>query len=625
VCDSIEMNKRSAQFLRTTLVTLLLIIGITAQAQKKRTIEIKNEKYDTLGVYKTIKKSAYKYKFTKFLFHAVFVDPSPLKYEKKALSDKQVKVDANTKYKGAIIRSIEITVLDPFGYSANDTIYTKTNPLQKVANKTHIKTINRVIRNRLLFRRSEPVDLLKIKESERLLREAAFIRDARIFLSGNTDSVDIIILVHDKWTLDPSVSVSGVNSGNLRLRDRNLFGLGHTFEQNIGYYSSSGYALSGRYNFSNIKNSYISSNIFYTNSSEVTSIGISVDRAFYSVITKYAGGLAFSKTWGVFKNYDSLLAKEFSHPLDYYTTDVWLAKSQSPSNGKSITQQSSKIIGGLRYYNNTFLTRPAYSIDTSFSNVNRTVYLACLGFSLRKYYKDQFIYRFGANEDIPEGLAIKILHGLEKRELGIDRNYSAFEISHGKHFDKLGYLSGNFTYGTYYKPGIKNNATLRAGFFYFSDLSLERRWYLRQFISSKYVYGFNKTNFERITLTAGELYGFNSGLLNGTGKLVLNFETVAYAPYNLIGFRFAPVVLIGFGMLKTENHTLRQSPVYQAYSIGLLVRNESLLNSSFEITFGAYPNQPGENKAVYKLNPVTSFTLKVRSFEISKPEPVVFD
>lgn len=622
------MNNRSFPIQKLSLLIFFVLTGFLAQGQKKRTIDIKNEKYDTLRVYKSIKQTAYKYKFTKFLFHAVFVDPSPLKYEKKPLSDKQTSKDVNAKYTGAYIRTIEIIVLDPFGYTANDTVYGKTNPLQKLANKTHIKTIDRVVKNRLLFRKSETIDLLKIKESERLLREAGFIRDARIFLSGDgqkTDSVDIVVIIHDKWTLDPSVSIAGVSNGNLRLRDRNLFGLGHTFEQNIGYYSSSGYALRGKYNFSNIKNTYISSDIFYLKNQETTTIGISVDRSFYSVITKYAGGIALSKTWGSFKNYDSISAKEFTYDLDQTTTDLWLAKSQSPNTGKSITQQSSKIIGGIRYYNHSYQTRPLFSIDTAFTHVNRSVYLACLGFSLRKYYKDQFIYRFGANEDIPEGLSIQLLHGVEKRELSLDRNYSGFEISHGKQFDKFGYLSGNFTFGTYYKPSIKNNATLRAGFLYFSNISIERRWYLRQFISGKYVYGFNKTNYERLTIQTGEMYGFNSGILNGTGKLIMNFETVAYAPYNLIGFRFAPVALLGFGMLKTESKTLLKSPVYQAYALGLLVRNESLLNSSFEITFGIYPNLPGETKVVYKLNPVASFTLKVRSFEISKPEPVVFD
>lgn len=607
---------------------ILFCIASSALAQKKtKPINIKIEKNDTLKFYKKLKKVAYKRKFTKFVFHTIFVDPAPLKYEKKPLSDKQKQEDPNLKFSGSIIRSIEIIVLDPFGYSANDTTRTLVNPIQKAANKTHIKTSRWVVKNRLLFKKNEPIELLKITETERLLRQANYINDARIFLSNSmdkTDSVDIIIIVHDKWTIDPTISV-GSAGGNLRLRDKNLLGMGHTFEQKVGYYSATGYRISGKYSFSNIKNTFISSDIFYFNSQPTTELGISFQRLFFSPLTKYAGGVYFLKTWGTFTFYDSIQSRTFNYNLDYYNSDFWIAKSYTPVKGKSIDSRSSKIIGGVRYADMKFQTRPSFALDTAKTNRNMALYLVNLGFSLRKYYKDQYIFRFGANEDIPEGLMVQVVHGYLKRELEVGKNYTGIELSRGKHYKKLGYLSGNVSYGTFYKKGEKNNATLNAGFFYFSDLSLERKWYVRQFVSGKITTGFNKPIYERITLKSNEMYGFNAGTLTGTGKMILNFETVAYAPYNIIGFKFAPVAFLGFGWLANENTRLLKSKIYQGYSIGILVRNESLLNSSFEITFGAYPNQPGENRSVYKLNPVTSFTLKVRSFEISKPSLVGYE
>ena len=597
-------------------------------AQKKRKpINIKIEKQDTLYIYKKIKKVAYKHKFTKFVFHAIFVDPAPLKYDKKPLSDKQKTEDPNLKFSRSIIRSIEIIVLDPFGYSANDTSKTIVNPFQSAANKTHIKTSRWVVKNRLLFKKNETVELLKITESERLLRQARYINDARIFLTNGddkTDSVDVLVIVHDKWTIDPSIS-GGSTEGKLRLRDKNLLGMGHTFEQKIGYNTTSGYSLSGNYNFSNIRNTYIASDIFYYNSKITTELGVSFERLFYSPLTKYAGGLLFMKTWGTFNFYDSIKAINTAYHLDFTNSDIWVAKSYKPGKGKSINRRSRAIIGALRYADTKFQTRPDYSIDTAKINFNSSLYLGSLGYSLRKYYKDQFIYRFGANEDVPEGLMTQMVYGYLNRSKEVSRKYSGIEISQGKHYPNIGYVSGNISYGTFYKSGEKNNSTFNAGFYYFSDLALERKWYVRQFVSGKYTTGFNKPLAERITLKSREMYGFNAGTLNGTSKLILNFETVAYSPYNIFGFKFAPVAFIGLGMLQTETNTLFESKLFQAYSIGLLVRNESLLNSSFEITFGAFPNQPGYDKAVYKLNPVTSFTLKVRSFEISKPSPVGYD
>ncbi len=620
-------EKGIIKFLKLLPLVILFLFSVETSAQKKKPIEIKIEKNDTLKFYKKIKKVAYKHRFTKFVFHAVFVDPAPLKYEKKPLSDNQKKKDPNLKFTGSIIRSIEIIVLDPFGYSANDTALALINPLQKSANKTHIKTSRWVIRNRLLFKKNESVELLKISESERLLREARYINDARIFLSNyenKTDSVDIIIIVHDKWTIDPSISLS-TSGGYVRLRDKNLLGMGHTFEQKIGFYSESGYRLSGKYTFSNIKNTYISSDVFYYNSETTTQLGVAFERLFFSPLTKYAGGVFLLKTWGTFNFYDSLQSKAFTYNLDYFNSDFWVAKSYKPGTGKSINRRSSSIIGALRYADTRFQSRPSFDIDTGLTNLNASLYLVSLGFSLRKYYKDQYIYRFGANEDIPEGLMFQVIHGYLIKETDVGKNYTGIEISRGKHYKKLGYLSGNISYGTFYKQGEKNNATFNTGFFYFSDLSLERKWYVRQFVSGKFTTGFNKPLTERITLKSNEMYGFNSGILTGTGKMILNFETVAYAPYNIIGFKFAPVIFLGFGWLQTETTTLMRSEIYQAYSIGVLIRNESLLNSSFEITFGAYPNQPGENKSVYKLNPITGFTLKIKSFEISKPSPVGYE
>jgi hypothetical protein len=121
------------------------------------------------------------------------------------------------------------------------------------------------------------------------------------------------------------------------------------------------------------------------------------------------------------------------------------------------------------------------------------------------------------------------------------------------------------------------------------------------------------------------MYGFNNGTLLGKTKMILNLEAVSYAPYNIIGFRFASLLLVGGGILETDKIKLFKSPVYQSYAVGLLIRNENLLNASFEISYGIYPNLPDGNTRFYKFNPVTSFTLKVRTFAISKPTIVEYN
>lgn len=606
-------------FLRKLILfTCIMLFAEFATAQTK----------DTLSIYKKIEKVAYRHKATILLYKAIFVEPVPKKYEKKSLSDKQKKTDPNLKYEGKIIRKIEIIIYDPFGYSVNDTTRKEINPFQKLGNKYHISSRHKIIRNLLLFKPNDKVELLIINESERIIRDANYINDSRIYINavhGSKDSVDIVVVANDKWTLDAFVSGS-VRGGHATVRERNILGSGQLYSQYVGYdFGSGDYQYSGNYAVGNIKSTFISSSIYYSTAKDITSTGFSFTRPFYSALAQWAGGVSSNKTWGTYTQVDTIEHIENKIRLDYINSDVWVAKNFNPGTGKRINRKNINIVVALRYAETHFQSRPSYTIDVAKANFNSSLYLGSVGFSLRKYYKDQFIYRFGANEDVPEGLVVQALYGLLYKEQNRFRYYSGFEVSRGKHFDRLGYFSGSVIYGTFYNKSFYKNGTMNAGLYYFSNLFENSKWYFRQFVNYKFVYGFNKDPDEKITLRPDEMYGFNNGTLKGTSKMILNLEAVAYAPFNIIGFRFASILLVGGGILETDKIKLFKSPVYQAYSAGLLIRNENLLNASFEITYGIYPNLPDGNTHFYKFNPVTSFTLKVRSFAISKPNIVVYE
>ncbi len=582
---------------------------------------------DTLKLYKAIKKIAYKHKATILLYHAIFVDPAPRKYEEQPLSDQQKVEDPNVKYVGKYIHEIYVEVYDPFGYSVNDTTRKITNPYQKLGNKYHITSRHHIIKNLLLFKTDDTVDLLKFTESERILRNARYINDARIYIlkaADSTDRVDVKIVVHDRWTVDAPVS-GGTTGGHATLRDRNIGGSGQVYEQYIGYtIPNNYYDFRGKYNIANIKHTFIESNIKYSTTRDETTTGFSFDRPFFSALAMWAGGIEGKKTWG---NYAYVDSSDGTHvdkrvPLSHIDYDSWIGMNYKPGTGKRKNRRVSNIVLALRYAGTRFQSRPSFDIDTNKYNVNSSLYLGSVGFSLSKYYKDQYIFRFGANEDVPEGLRVQFLYGfLQKEDIGY-RYYTGFDVSRGKHIQDIGYLSANASYGSFYNKAVANNATLNIGLTYFSDLLRSHKWYYRQFIYYKYVYGINKPSYDKITLRPEEMYGFDKGSLEGSSKMLLNLEGVTYCPYNLIGFKIAPLALLGFGMLKTDEVKLWKSPVYQAYAIGVLIRNENLLTSSFEVTYGLYPNLPDGNNHFYKFNPVVGFKLKVSGFDISKPVTV---
>lgn len=587
---------------------------------------------DTLAIYRKIKKTAYKTKVTKLLYHSIFVDPAPAKVTTKPLGDDQRRDLAMTRFNGKIIRHIEIEVLDPFGYSVNDTAVNHDTavirgPLRELGNRVHTSTRDFVIRNFLLFKEGEVLNTFLVAESERILRTAAYINDARIFIEPlkgfSRDSVDIKVLVLDKWSVVVPVVVTS-STVRVTFRDRNFLGLGQQFEQSYSYnVYSSNYEYNTRYRINNISNTYISSEIYYRHNRDFSQAGIAFDRPFYSPLARWAGGVSVNRSWSYF-NYIDTNQTERRHDLDFYSYDVWGAKAFTPPL-RSLNNPNNNIIVGLRYLNTHFLYRPPTEIDSNQVNTHSKLYLGSIGYTFQNFYKDQYIFRFGANEDIPEGANIQFTYGIAHNEVRGRMLYTGLEVSKGRHVEDFGYISGYAACGTFYSPKMTNNTTVQAGVTYFSDLQPNYIWNFRQFVKLKTVYGINKQPYERIGFSREEMYGLVNDSLRGTAKTILNLETVMYTPYNIIGFKFAPVLLLGFGLLQDDNNTMLKSPVYQSYALGILIRNENLLVSSFEITAGFYPSVPGSDEKRWKLNPLMGFTLRVRSFAIGRPEIVWFE
>lgn len=265
-----------------------------------------------------------------------------------------------------------------------------------------------------------------------------------------------------------------------------------------------------------------------------------------------------------------------------------------------------------------FQRRPPSEIDPQLTFRNNWGVLYTLGLSVQQYYKDNYIYRFGSTEDVPEGFITQVTYGIQHPERLPFRHYIGFEIARAKHFD-FGYLTGTYAQGTFFNLKLSNDVTHRFNLYYFSNLQRTGEWYFRQFVNYTFVHGENKLPEATTTLSGDELYGFNSGSLTGSTKMVLNMESVFYAPYKLIGFKFAPVLQAGFGIIGDHLNPLFKSRLYQGYSLALQIRNENLLNSTFMVSVGMYPFLPDDTRPVFRYNPVTSFTLRVRSFAVGKP------
>jgi hypothetical protein len=580
---------------------------------------------DSLRIYKKIHKLASKRKLTYLAYKAIFVEPTttsktPVEVIKATSVNK--KKDPVLKYKGKIIRKIDIIRLDPFGTDINNVDLEQANIFLKAGNRLHIKTTRFALRNQFLFKTGDPLDPVSIKETERIIRQSGYIKDAKILVNpieGVKDTVNIVVITQDQWTINGDASL-GTSYARVRLTDKNFVGAGQQIENSINYnfYSTPKIEVIGSYNVPNIRKTFISAYLFYKINYLSHYEGIYFNRGFYTASTKWAGGLNLLRSYSTVKIHAGEPDVQ-TIPLVYNSEDVWLGRSFQIAPGKSETDRSSRFVITSRIYRFDYTHRPTREFDPSRGFRNSILYLGSVGYSNRLYYKDKNIFRFGYTEDVPQGRLFALIGGKENMEL-YNRWYTGLKLAVGEHLN-IGYYSMGFEYGTFFRDKKVERSVMNGDLTYFTDLEQFGKWGIRQFVYSRFTYGAARDKNERININ-NDLYGFHSDPLTGTSKLYVNLQNVVYTPIKFIGFQFALVGFAGFGLLGDDNRPLLKSQVYQAYGLGLLVRNENLIVNTFEFSFGFYPNLAGSND--YRFNPISNYNLRFKDYFLSKPELISY-
>ncbi len=579
---------------------------------------------DSAAFYEKLHSYSQKHKVTRWIYGAVFEQPGATSIAKP--NDPLARrSDPYRKQKGKIVRRIEVHVRDPFGNTLDDTVRTRVSKLARIGNGLHRATRARIIKDLLLVSPFDPVDPLELAESERLLRASPAVNDARIDLrvvKGSRDSVDVVVYVLDKWTIDATGDL-GTSGGSVTLRDRNFLGLGQQFEQGADYTLGSDRPIfNGKHAVYNIAETYIGSSLLYSVSDTEDLLGAELRRTFYSPLTKWAGAAGLTRTWKHASAADAsgnLVAQPHVDPV---SLDTWLGRSFRLSDDTSRYGQSSHIIVGARYAQTRYAQRPSFAVDTLRTNSNTSLFLVGAGLSLQQFYKERYLFRFGLTEDVPEGFLFRVNAGARKRELLRTEPYIGAEITSGRNYDAFGYLSGTLAYGTFFQRGHTIDGTLRLDLDYFTDLRAFGKWHLRQFVKLRSTIGFDKPVDQRLTLNGDQLYGFNSDVVSGSRKTLLGFQTVLYAPWSIFGFRFAPVAFFGIGTVDEEHDQWLSNRIYPAFGLGLLVRNEYLLVKTFQVNIGFYPDVPGSGNATTLFNPISGFQVGARSYAFTQPETV---
>ncbi len=583
-------------------------------------------KKDSADVYRKIEEFSKKKRITKFVYDLFFIPVSPvIPAQKKKKLKKQPKIIVPN-YEGKIIRSINITTLDPFGTTINGGNAALKNILYKAGNSLHIRTQHITIRDLLLIHKNKPFDSLLAKESERLIRAQIYVHEVSVIVQSTSiksDSVDIYIRVMDTWSVVPNGAVSGTNF-SIYLEEKNFLGLGHDFQNNFSSNNFKGKnTYKTNYLIPNIRNTYISAAFHYERDEKNNfSNSLSVDRPFFSPFAKWAAGIYAGHQ---FRNELIKIADSVYLPqkIKLNTQDCWAGYALQIFKGNTENARTTNLTAAGRFARTHYIEKLDAVYDTLNIYADEDLYLAMIGIATRKYVQDKYIFKYGITEDVPVGMVYSLTCGYRVKN-NSGQIYLGGRASFGN-FNKFGYLSTFCEYGTFLRPGHTEQGVISAGINYFTELLEIGGVKIRQFIKPQYTIGIYRLPNENLNINNGNgIQGFNSSKLTGTQKLILTLQTQFYLPWRLLGFRFGPYFVYSFGMLGNDVSGFKKSRVYSQAGLGLLVNNEFLVLNTFQVSIAFYPSIPGIGNNILKMNPDKSTDFGFRDFDIGKPAEVSY-
>lgn len=539
------------------------------------------------------------------------------------------------KYKGKIIRKIIIQKVS-FGQSVNDTSSSIKNFFNDIAEKIHVNTSEKTIRNNLFFKSGDSLYPYLIADNERYLRNIAYLQDARIRIikvkNTKLDSVDVEIFYKDVFPISGTTVIDNAKSIFLEGIDDNFRGCGdkillHTiYDMDRTPKTGLGIEFTKR----NIKGSFLDFTIGYQNLYPSFSSGRREENTIYSklelpLVSPYylwTGSLETSihYTQNDYWN-DSLFRSDYNY--HYKSTDTWIGYNISGKNllHESINRKIKRFIA-LRGIKKEFTQVPQkYNSVYNYLYADQTSVLAAYTLFKQDYYRTSFIYGFGRNEDVPEGFNASIITGWTDKNQYI-RPYVGLDIQKNYFSNHQDYFNFNLRAGSYFYNGKLQDMSLLASIESFSKLRkiANTKWKIRHFINGSFTQQIN--TFLNQPLVLNSSFGipeFANPDTAASSRITLNTQTIFYNTWKFFGFSFAPFSFTSFCYLKPIGKGLIDGDGYFSIGAGVRTRNENLVFGTIELKMFYFPRTT-KNMSPLNISITSNLIFKYNSQYIKRPE-----
>ncbi|MEG1649222.1 MAG: hypothetical protein RR277_04960 [Rikenellaceae bacterium] len=450
----------------------------------------------------------------------------------------------------------------------------------------HITTKEKIIARNLLFKQGDIFNDEKMELSEYMLRETGYLTDAKIMPVALSDStVAIIIITHDKLSVGASLDYRSRLDSRVSLYDRNFTGRGNKLE--ISEY----FNVKKKDPFTALGINHVFTNLFGTFTSLKTEAAYGEDRYMINVALNrdfvetgdFAGGIGYTrKKW--MENYAII---DTLYHTDREYEFAWFGKSFQTG----AMHNHLYITAG--YERTKFFDRP---FTTKYFNPyfhDRQNMLAAIGVYKERFYKTNMINGFGYTEDVPYGYKIETIGGYFWGSYK-NTSYIGSKLSIG-HKLRLGYFNASAEVSGFLGDAYNYHRTIaKFDLFYFTNLiSMRRNYYLRMFLRLGYTGGFKMLYGEREQIGLNGVYSIRGiGMRDNYGvtRSYLSQENVYFAPWKVLGFKFALFSYLDMGTLGYETNPFKNK-YYGTIGMGVRLRNDNLIFNTIEIRLSAMLNR----------------------------------
>lgn len=535
------------------------------------------------------------------------------------------------RYRNRTIRHIYINQR-PFGIALGDTTKRVNNFVIRLGRKMHATTRESVIRNNLFFRENDKLNPYLLSDNERFLRDLPYFQDAEIELKGvDRTTVDVYVITKDVFSLGFDGSISNEKRFELGAIEENLGGTGNM--GNAGFYYDAERARQFGYKAGylqrNIGGSFINAFAGFNNYRPSVNSGNNEEQLVYAGAEKPLVSIFDKWTYSFLFEYhhnknnyssDSLFNSDLKYQSHLF--EAWGGRLVGIKN--PLTERDDRWRGfvGLRLMQETFNKVPD-KYQHAYHYLYTDLKAALLSFSVFKqtYFRTKYIYGFGRNEDVPEGLDFSIIAGYTNK-YNVDRSYFGVDFRRSYFSKKKNYFDLTARYGTFLNADRFEDISVLFNLNYITRLrQLSPRWTQRWFYTASFARTFRDYLNDPLFLETE--YGIpmlSNGDIEADMRTTLKAETIFFnGKWNIAGFKLAPLVGAAVTVLKPVDKALEKTDLFSMASAGVRVRNESLIFGTIEARANFFPRTTN-GQSNFGFSVKTNLQFKYNNSYVRKPD-----